>query len=69
MGIYFGNNYNIDANDPSPIYCAWTPSQIQDHYGLTAAYKKDLDGTGQTIVIVDGPTDGAQLTTIFALFS
>jgi subtilase family serine protease len=69
VGIYFGNNYNTDINSTPSLSCAWTPSQIQDHYGLTAAYKKGLDGTGQTIVIVDGPTDGAQLTTDLALFS
>ncbi len=66
-GVYFGNNYNITANND--VYCAWTPSQLQGHYGLTAAYKKGLDGTGQTIVIVDGPTDGAELTSDLALFS
>jgi subtilase family serine protease len=64
VGVYFGNDY-----DDTPLVCAWTPSQIQDHYGLTAAYKKGLDGTGQTIVIVDGPTDGTQLTSDLALFS
>jgi subtilase family serine protease len=64
VGIYYGNDY-----DDTPLICAWTPSQIQDHYGLTAGYKKGLDGTGQTIVIVDGPTDGAQLTKDLALFS
>jgi subtilase family serine protease len=64
VGVYFGNDY-----DDTPLICAWTPSQIQDHYGLTAAYKKGLDGTGQTIVIVDGPTDGTQLTSDLALFS
>jgi len=64
VGIYYGNDY-----DDTPLICAWTPSQIQDRYGLTAAYKKGLDGTGETIVIVDGPTDGAQLTSDLALFS
>ncbi len=64
VGVYYGNDY-----DDTPLVCAWTPSQIQDHYGLTAAYKKGLDGTGQTIVIVDGPTDGVQLTADLAQFS
>ncbi|WP_158747994.1 protease pro-enzyme activation domain-containing protein [Acidobacterium sp. S8] len=64
VGVYYGNNY-----DNSPLTCAWTPSQIQTHYGLNAAYKKGLDGTGQTVVIVDGPTDGAQLTADLAQFS
>jgi subtilase family serine protease len=30
-----------------------TPAQIQKAYGLTALYKVHLDGTGQTIVILD----------------
>ena len=64
VGVYYGNNY-----DDSALTCAWTPSQIQTHYGLTAAYKKGLDGTGQTVVIVDGPTDGTQLTADLAQFS
>ncbi|HLH33514.1 MAG TPA: S53 family peptidase [Alloacidobacterium sp.] len=64
VGNYYGNDY-----DDTSLVCSWTPSQLQDHYGLTAAYKKGLDGTGQTIVIVDGPTDGAQLTKDLALFS
>jgi len=64
IGVYFGNNY-----DNSPLTCAWTPSQIESHYGLNAAYKQGLDGTGQTVVIVDGPTDGTQLTSDLALFS
>lgn len=64
VGVYYGNDY-----DDSPLVCSWTPSQLQDHYGLTAAYKKGLDGTGQTIVIVDGPADGTQLTADLAQFS
>jgi len=64
VGVYYGNNY-----DDSTLTCAWTPSQIQTHYGLNAVYKKGLDGTGQTVVIVDGPTDGAQLTADLAQFS
>jgi subtilase family serine protease len=64
VGNYYGNDY-----DDTSLVCAWTPSQIQAHYGLTDAYKKGLDGTGQTIVIVDGPTDGTQLTSDLALFS
>ena len=42
---------------------------MQGHYGLTAAYKAGLDGTGQTIVIVDGPTDGTQLTADLTQFA
>jgi subtilase family serine protease len=64
VGVYYGNDY-----DDTPLICAWTPSQIQTHYGLNAAYNKGLDGTGETVVIVDGPTDGVQLTSDLALFS
>jgi subtilase family serine protease len=33
--------------------CGYTPPEIQAAYGLTALYGQGLDGTGQTIVIVD----------------
>ena len=64
VGQYFGNLY-----DNSTLICSWTPSQLQAHYGLNAAYSAGLDGTGETVVIVDGPTDGTQLTSDLALFS
>ena len=64
LGVYVGNTY-----DTSSVSCSWTPSQLQSHYGLTAAYSQGLDGTGQTIVIVDGPTDGAQLQSDLAQFA
>jgi subtilase family serine protease len=69
IGVYFGNNYDTAFNSNPSLVCAWTPSQLQVHYGLDQAYKKGLDGTGQTIVILDGPTDGAQLTSDLTLFS
>ncbi|QNI30976.1 S8/S53 family peptidase [Alloacidobacterium dinghuense] len=69
VGIYFGNNYDTAFNDTPSISCSWTPSQLQTHYGLDKAYKAGLDGTKQTIVILDGPTDGTELTTDLALFS
>ena len=56
LGVYVGNTYTT-----SGVTCSWTPAQLQTHYGLPAAYAQGLDGTGQTIVIVDGPTDGAEL--------
>ena len=64
LGVYVGNTY-----DTSGVTCSWTPAQLQSHYGLTAAYSQGLDGTGQTIVIVDGPTDGAQLQSDLAQFA
>jgi subtilase family serine protease len=58
VGQYYGNIYS----QPTNLICSWTPAQIETHYGIDAAIKQGLDGTGQTIVIVDGPADGTQLT-------
>lgn len=52
VGQYFGNYY-----DNVPRICGWNPDLVQKHYGLPAAYAQGLDGTGETIVIVDGPSD------------
>jgi subtilase family serine protease len=52
VGQHYGNVY-----DQGALECGWTPAQIQGHYGVQAGYKAGLDGTGETIVIVDGPTD------------
>ena len=64
LAVYVGNAYSTTS-----LPCSWTPSQLQEHYGLTPAYSQGLDGTGQTIVIVDGPTDGAQLLSDLTQFS
>jgi len=64
-GQYYGNIYS----QPSGVICSWTPSQIQAHYGLSAAYEQGLDGTGQTIVIIVGPADGTQVTADLQQFS
>jgi subtilase family serine protease len=53
IGIYEGNSYLPGTT----LACAWTPAQIQAHYGLTAAYSAKYNGSGQTIVIIDEPTD------------
>ena len=47
-GIYTGNAYNFGTSG-----CGYTPPQIQAAYGLNSLYAQGLDGTGQTIVIVD----------------
>jgi subtilase family serine protease len=52
VGQFFGNVYNQGS-----LPCGWTPSQIQAHYGLDVAYSEGINGSGQTIVIVGGPTD------------
>jgi subtilase family serine protease len=64
LGVYVGNTYAA-----SGVPCSWTPAQLQSHYGLAPAYSQGLDGTGQTIVIVDGPTDGALLLSDLTQFA
>jgi subtilase family serine protease len=54
--IYFGNRYGADitnVNPPNLPPCAYDSTEMQTAYGLKPLYKKGLDGTGQTIVIVD----------------
>ena len=48
IGTYTGNLYNFGVTG-----CGYTPPQIQAAYGLGSLYSQGLDGTGQTIVIVD----------------
>ena len=57
---YNGNRYGNNINSPAPNLppCGYNAPQIQKAYGLTALYsqkigKQHLNGTGQTIVIVD----------------
>lgn len=52
VGQYYGNIY-----DQGTKTCGWTPDQVLAHYGLYNASKGGLDGSGQTIVIIDGPSD------------
>jgi subtilase family serine protease len=55
VGLYNGNSYLPGTT----LSCGWTPSQVQSHYGLTAAYtgKVTVTGAGQTVVIIDEPTN------------
>lgn len=51
------------------LTCAYTPQQIAAHYGIDQAYGYGIDGTGQTIVVVDAygsPTALADANTFFA---
>ena len=51
------------------LTCAYTPQQIAAHYGIDQAYGYGVDGTGQTIVIVDAygsPTALADANAFFA---
>ena len=47
--VYTGTVY-----EGAGIACAYQPLQLQTAYGLNAAYEQGLDGTGQTIVLVEG---------------
>ena len=66
VGVYFGNVY--DAN---PALAAdYTPAQLQAQYGLPAAYQEGLDGTGQTIVLLEAfgyPTNESDANALFTL--
>ncbi|WP_433975634.1 S53 family peptidase [Tunturiibacter lichenicola] len=55
-GVYFGNVY-MQGNQLLLISCDYNAASLQAAYGLTAAYKKGLDGTGQTIVLVEAYGD------------
>jgi subtilase family serine protease len=49
VGVYYGNVYGANPN----LFPDYTPAQLQAHYGLPTAYKAGLDGTGQTIVLLE----------------
>jgi subtilase family serine protease len=53
--IYSGSRYgaNINNGPPNLPYCGYNAPQVDKAYGLTSLYKQKLDGTGQTVVIVD----------------
>jgi len=53
---YAGNRYGADitnTNPPNLPPCGYDAAEMQKAYGLNKVYKNGLDGTGQTIVIVD----------------
>jgi subtilase family serine protease len=52
---YFGNRYGANITSPAPNLppCGYDPAELQTAYGLNPLYAKGLDGTGQTIMIVD----------------
>lgn len=53
---YFGNRYGADITSgvPNLPSCGYDAAEIQQAYGLNKLYNHNLDGTGQTIMIVDG---------------
>jgi subtilase family serine protease len=46
--VYTGTVYEENG-----IPCAYQPQQLQTAYGLNAVYEQGLDGTGQTVVLVE----------------
>lgn len=48
VGVYFGAVYAGSGK-----VCDYTPSQLQAHYNLPDVYAAGLDGTGQTIALVE----------------
>jgi subtilase family serine protease len=66
VGVYDGNVYGANAE----LVPDYTPAQLQALYGLPAAYKKGLDGKGQTIVLLEAygyPTIQADANAFFKL--
>ncbi len=53
---YFGNRYGADITntaDGTLAPCGYDAAELQQAYGLNKLYNRNLDGTGQTIMIVD----------------
>ena len=52
---YSGNRYGSDITSKPPNLppCGYGAVNMQQAYGLTNLYKNQLDGTGQTIMVVD----------------
>lgn len=48
IATYVGNVY-----DNSTLTCGFTSRQLESHYGLSAAYAKGYNGTGQTVVLLE----------------
>jgi len=55
LATYFGNRYGADitSGPPNLPSCGYDAAELQQAYGLNNLYHKNLDGTGQTIMIVD----------------
>ena len=47
---YYGNVYSANPS----LTCSFSAKQLQNHYGLPAAYDAGYAGTGQTVVLVEG---------------
>jgi subtilase family serine protease len=53
VGVYYGNGYTTLADATNDIACDYTPAQLQQHYGLPAAYAAGIDGRGKTVVLLE----------------
>jgi len=55
LATYFGNRYGADITSGPPNLppCGYDAAELQQAYGLNNLYNKNLDGSGQTIMIVD----------------
>ena len=54
--VYSGNRYGQDITNTDPgtvAPCGFQPSDLQGAYSLDKLYRRGLDGTGQTVAIVD----------------
>ncbi len=68
IGVYFGNSY--DLSDATGRACDFAPKDLQTHYNMKAAYAAGYDGTGQTIVLLEGygyPTIESDANALFKL--
>jgi subtilase family serine protease len=70
---YFGNRYGADITNDLPGTlppCGYQPSDVQKAYHLNNLYSAGLDGTGQSVVIVDafGSPTIAYDSSVFASF-
>ena len=52
---YSGNRYGSDISSDVPNLppCGYSPSEVQSIYNMAPLYSQGLDGSGETIVIVD----------------
>lgn len=72
---YTGNRYGSDINSGPPNLptCGYQPSDVQTAYNMGPLYTAGLDGTGETIVIVDAygsptiQTDAAVFSAFYGL--
>ena len=73
--FYTGNRYGSNITSPVPNLppCGYQPSEVQTAYGLNNVYAAGLNGTGQTVVIIDAygsptiATDASVFTSFYGL--